>query len=252
MLVSRTTHEIVADALPRGLALDELGRRKLKGLEGLERLFELRGEPPAPQARSTDAAPPTPGPPAIAPALRVGDSERDRVRAMLREHCLEGRLTLEDFSVRLDELYVAGTEAELAAVLRELPVTADSPPPRKRRAWLLTLFGSEQRRGPWQVPERMICFSIIGSPDLDFRRAVVTVEEVRITSIALMGSLTAIVPSGVDVDLGGFCLVGGNDFVTRDVVPARPNEPRLKIRCFSLFGGAAIRHVRAEDGSRSS
>jgi len=49
VLVSRTTHEIVADALPTGLALDELGRRRLKGLEGLERLFALRCEPPAPQ-----------------------------------------------------------------------------------------------------------------------------------------------------------------------------------------------------------
>jgi class 3 adenylate cyclase len=247
VLVSRTTHDIVAGALPTGLALNELGRRKLKGLEGLERLFELRGEPPAPRAHSTDAPPATLNSPAIAPALRVGDSDRDRVVGILREHCREGHLTLEDFSVRLDELDVARTEAQLAAVLRGLPMTADPTAPRKRRAWLLTLFGSEQRLGAWQVPERLISFSIIGSPDFDFRRAVVTCDEVRITSIALVGSLTAVVPSGVAVDLGGFCLVGGNDFVTRDVVPARANGPRLKIRCFSLFGGAAIRHVRAED-----
>ena len=202
MLVSRTTHDIVAGALPTGLALNELGRRKLKGLEGLERLFELRGEPPAPRAHSTDAPPATLNSPAIAPALRVGDSDRDRVVGILREHCREGHLTLEDFSVRLDELDVARTEAQLAAVLRGLPMTADPTAPRKRRAWLLTLFGSEQRLGAWQVPERLISFSIIGSPDFDFRRAVVTCDEVRITSIALVGSLTAVVPSGVAVDLG--------------------------------------------------
>jgi hypothetical protein len=75
----------------------------------------------------------------------------------------------------------------------------------------------------------------------------VTSDEVRITSIALVGSLTAIVPSGVEVDLGGFCLFGGNDFVTREDVLPGPGGPRLKIRCFSLFGGAAIKHVRAGD-----
>jgi class 3 adenylate cyclase len=247
VLVSRTTREIVADALPAGLELAELGRRKLKGLDGLERLFVLRGEPPAPQAPSTDVAPPTLDPSAIAPALRVADSDRERVGAILQEHCLDGRLTLEEFSVRLDELYAARTEAELAAALRELPVSARPPRPSKRRSWLLTLFGSEQRRGPWRVSERMIAFSLIGSPDLDFRHAVVTSDEVRITSIALVGSLTAIVPSGVEVDLGGFCLIGGNDFVTPEDVLPGPGGPRLKIRCFSLFGGAAIKHVRAGD-----
>ena len=164
----------------------------------------------------------------------------------MREHCLEGRLTLEEFSARLDEVYVAQTEAELAAVLRELPVTAHPPRPGERRSWLLTLFGSEQRRGPWRVPERMISFSLIGSPDLDFRHAIATSEEVRITSIALIGSLTALVPSGIEVDLGGFSLLGGNDFVTREDIPPAPLGPRLRIRCFSLFGGAAITHVRAE------
>jgi class 3 adenylate cyclase len=246
VLVSRTTREIVANALPIGLELDELGRRKLKGLEGLERLFAVRGEPPAPQPRS-HAPPATLDSPVTAPALRVADTDRERVGATLREHCVEGRLTLEEFSVRLDELYCARTEAELAAVLRDLPMGVHPPRAGKRRSWLLTLFGSEQRRGPWRVPERMISFSLIGSPDLDFRRALVTSDEVRITSIALMGSLTAIVPASVEVDLGGFCLFGGNDFVTRDDVPPQPPGPRLKIRCFSLFGGAAIKHVRAED-----
>jgi class 3 adenylate cyclase len=223
VLVSRTTREIVANALPTGLELDELGRRKLKGLAGLERLFALHGEPPQ-LPRPTDAPPTVLDSMTPAPAVRVADADRQRVGDMLRTHCFEGRLTLDVFSARLDELYAARDEAELAAVLRELPVTAHPPRPGKRRSWLLTLFGSEQRQGPWRVPERMISFSLIGSPDLDFRRAIVTSEEVRITSIALIGSLTAIVPSRVEVDLGGFCLFGGNDFVTREDVQPAPGD----------------------------
>jgi DUF1707 SHOCT-like domain len=176
---------------------------------------------------------------------RVADEDRERVVDALRRHCAEGRLALDEFTQRLDEAYAARTKDDLAFVLRELPETAPAPRPGKRRAWLVTLLGSEQRRGPWRVPPRIFAFSLIGSPDLDFRRAVVTSDEIRITSVSLIGSLTAKIPAGVDVELGGFCLVGGNDFVTHDDVPPGSGEgPRVTIRSYSLIGGAAVEHVR--------
>lgn len=236
VLVSATARDVAADALPHSLAFEEFGRRKLKGLDGLERLFVVTGEAPPP-GEALVAAP--------APGVRLGDSDREQVAALLREHCVEGRLTLDEFSSRLDALYAASTDAELAAVLRDLPERTSEPARGKRRSWLVTLLGSVQRRGPWRVPKRIFAFSVIGSPDLDFRRAVIDAEEVRITSFALMGALTAIVPAGVEVELGGLALVGGNDFVTNEDVPPARGGPRLKIRCYALFGGARVQHVRA-------
>ena len=244
VLVSATARDVAADALPPSLTLEEFGRRKLKGLDGLERLYVLTGEAPPAEVVPTRALAP-----AATPAVRLADADRERVGTLLREHTVEGRLTLDEFSSRLDALYAARTDAELAAILADLPEHAAEPPRGKRRAWLVTLFGSEQRRGPWRAPRRMFAFSLLGSPDLDFRRAVIDTEEVRITSFAFMGSLTAIVPAGVEVELGGFCLVGGNDFVTKEDVPPGPSGgPRLRIRCYTLFGGAAVRHVRAGEG----
>jgi hypothetical protein len=78
---------------------------------------------------------------------------------------------------------------------------------------MVTLFGSDQRRGRRSVADRSFAFSLLGAPDLDFRQAQIGSEEVRITSAALIGSLTAKVPAGVEIDLGGFCLVGGNDLL---------------------------------------
>jgi class 3 adenylate cyclase len=244
VLVSATTREVAADALPPSLAFEEFGRRKLKGLDGLERLFFLTGEaPPRDHVLTVPAAP--------APGLRLGDTDREQVGALLREHCVEGRLTLDEFSSRLDALYAARTDAELAAVLHDLPERTSEPARAKRRSWLVTLLGSVQRRGPWRVPRHIFAFSVIGSPDLDFRRAVIDTEEVRITSFALIGALTAIVPAGVEVELGGLAVVGGNDFVTKeDVAPVR-GGPRLKIRCYALFGGARIKHVRAGDADEA-
>jgi class 3 adenylate cyclase len=241
VLVSATARDVAADALSPSLAFEEFGRRKLKGLDGLERLFVLAGEAPPPGKALV---------PAPAPGVRLGDTDREQVAALLREHCVEGRLTLDEFSSRLDALYAAGTDAELAAVLRDLPEQTSEPARGKRRSWLVTLLGSVQRRGPWRVPKRIFAFSLIGSPDLDFRRAVIEAEEVRITSFALMGALTAIVPAGVDVELGGLALVGGNDFVTSQDVPPTRGGPRLKIRCYALFGGARVQHVRAGEIER--
>jgi hypothetical protein len=164
----------------------------------------------------------------------------------LREHCVRGRLTLEEFSTRIDDLYRARTEQDLELALRELPALAPSAAAGrgKRRSWLLTIIGSVQRRGPWRVPRRVFAFSFLGAPDLDFRQAVIDDEEVGITSISLIGVVTAIVPAGVEVELGGLALVGGNDFTTKETVKHIPDGPRIRIRSFALLGGARIEHVR--------
>ena len=185
------------------------------------------------------------------PAVRVGDAERDRTATLLREHCVQGRLTLDEFSARVDDLYRARNDQELAAVLRDLPEAAPGVHPGKRRGWLVTIIGSEQRRGPWRVPRRMFGFSLLGAPDLDFRQAVIDDEEVRITSISLIGVVTAIVPAGVEVELGGLALVGGNDFMTRHEIEHIPGGPRLRIRSYALIGGARIKHVRTKRPSLS-
>ncbi len=61
--------------------------------------------------------------------LRIGDAERERVRDILQRHAAEGRLTLDELSDRLGEVYAARTAADLDRALRELP-----PPPRDRRS----------------------------------------------------------------------------------------------------------------------
>jgi hypothetical protein len=61
--------------------------------------------------------------------LRVGESERDRAVAELREHMVAGRLTTEELEQRIGAAYAAGTRSELAAVAVDLPI---SPVARQR------------------------------------------------------------------------------------------------------------------------
>jgi class 3 adenylate cyclase len=262
VLLSATTRNLAEDDLPAELTLLDVGERRLKDSERPERLFQLAVDglpvhfpPPRALAAQTDtafagreaelaaAAEAAVGP----PALRISDADRDRAAIALREHCVEGRLTLEEFSARLDTVYAATTREDLDGVMRELPARQAPPAKRKRRRWLITPIGSDQRRGRWLVPDRMIAISLLGSPDLDFRKAVIANDEVRITSFALIGALTAIVPPGIDVDVGGFALIGGNDVFDpgeSSGAARAPGAPVIRIRCFSLVGGAAINRSR--------
>jgi hypothetical protein len=56
-----------------------------------------------------------------APDLLVSDADRAHVAGELREHYESGRLTLDEFQERLDEVHAARTEAQLEQVLRQLP-----------------------------------------------------------------------------------------------------------------------------------
>jgi len=173
--------------------------------------------------------------------LHTSDADCDQALALLREHTVAGRLTLEEFSERVDRALRARTRGELEAATARLPQAA-APEGRLRR-FMITLFGSEQRQGRWRVPERIWAVSLIGAPDLDLRRAVIGSSEVRITSVSFMGALTALVPSGVDVELGGLALIGGNDLIDEGQLQA-PGGPKVRIRSYALFGGARVTLVR--------
>lgn len=65
---------------------------------------------------------------------RIGTAEREQVRALLERHAAEGRLTLDEFGDRIDEVWRARTAADLDHALRELPHAAAPQPARVRLA----------------------------------------------------------------------------------------------------------------------
>jgi hypothetical protein len=53
--------------------------------------------------------------------MRVSDADRQQVIDRLSRHTADGRLTLDEFEARVDEVVRARTRSELDATLRELP-----------------------------------------------------------------------------------------------------------------------------------
>lgn len=76
------------------------------------------------------------------PDLLASDDERNQVIQLLQRHTGEGRLTVDEFSDRVDEVYRARTVGELRPTLRNLPPIVEARPAaaRPRRRFTLTPF----------------------------------------------------------------------------------------------------------------
>ncbi|HUK96320.1 MAG TPA: DUF1707 domain-containing protein [Gaiellaceae bacterium] len=58
--------------------------------------------------------------------MYVGDGERDRVVATLREHFVRGRLTVEELAGRTEQVLVARSRGDLRAAQAGLPASLDA------------------------------------------------------------------------------------------------------------------------------
>jgi Domain of unknown function (DUF1707) len=59
------------------------------------------------------------------PVMRASDADRERVAERLRTALGEGRLTLEEFDVRVADVYAARTYGDLSAVTADLPSSVE-------------------------------------------------------------------------------------------------------------------------------
>jgi len=60
--------------------------------------------------------------------LRIGDADREAAAAALREHFAQGRLTMEEFQHRLELVFAAKTDQDLAMITVDLPPSVASLP----------------------------------------------------------------------------------------------------------------------------
>ena len=67
------------------------------------------------------------GAPADPSELLVSDAEREQSVVELRRHLADGRLTVEEFSGRVDAAYSARTRGELGRVMSQLPERRHDP-----------------------------------------------------------------------------------------------------------------------------
>jgi len=185
------------------------------------------------------------------PERRIADADRDRAILLLRHHCTEGRITLDEFSDRVGLVYDATTSTALEHVLSDLPAVeqAEAPPAiaasstvRRRNpvTWTVSMFSANQRKGRWRIENETVAVSFMGGCLLDLRQAEVVGDEATITAIAFMGGVDIVVPEGIEVVLEGFAFMGGKHAAIKDV-PVLPGSPLIRVRAFAFMGGVNVR-----------
>jgi hypothetical protein len=115
----------------------------------------------------------------------------------------------------------------------------------KRRRWALSIMGGGDLRGRWRAGDKLNAVAIMGGGDIDLRETIFDEPEIRITAVAIMGGIDVIVPAGVEVEVSGLAIMGGNESkVTAQNLP--PGAPRVHVRAFSLMGGVCAKMRRAD------
>src|SRR6478672_8251221 len=104
--------------------------------------------------------------------VRISDAERNDAVELLRHHCAEGRITLDEFSDRVGAVFEARTTGDLELVTHDLPATAAPPPPettnRRKRAkqWVFAMMSGTVRRGRWRPAETTNVLALMGGVEL--------------------------------------------------------------------------------------
>jgi len=181
-------------------------------------------------------------------SLRVSDAERDAAVQTLGEHAAVGRLTLDELEDRASQALTAKTRGELAALTSDLPAEAGAAqaaaaPARVRKPvrWMVAIMSGSQRRGRFRAVGSINAVAIMGGAEIDLREAEIEGGELTVNVFTLMGGANIYVPDTVEVDVGGFSLMGGHAEVGRE--RTRSGAPLVRVRAFNIMGGVVIFRV---------
>jgi Domain of unknown function (DUF1707)/Cell wall-active antibiotics response 4TMS YvqF len=188
-------------------------------------------------------------------SLRVSDAERDQALRILGDHAAVGRLTLDELEERSSRALAARTRGELATLTGDLPVEEDqdrpaptlakkaAPPLAKKPVrWMVAIMSGSQRRGRFRAVGRINAIAFMGGDELDLREAEIEGGELVLNVVTVMGGATIYIPDSVELDVGGFSLMGANTEIGSDR-PPRPGAPVIRLRGWHLMGGATIFRV---------
>jgi hypothetical protein len=82
-------------------------------------------------------------------SLRASDADRERFVETLRQHHVDGRLTVEELSERTERAYAARTLGDLDALATDLPPLPPAPPPGRPAS--AELPPKLRPPGPWRT-----------------------------------------------------------------------------------------------------
>jgi hypothetical protein len=177
-------------------------------------------------------------------AARAGDADRERAVAVLRDATIQGRLTLEEFSERVERALQARTHDELQALSADLPAVPAPAPAVPKRSGRWVVATRLDRVGPWRLPDGYELKVACGTVVLDLGQAIVDSPVTTLAIRNLCSTVTILVPDGIRVEIDD-----GGMFLTHEVRlsehSAPASAPLIRIRTSGVAGTNYIRSAAA-------
>ena len=182
--------------------------------------------------------------------LRVSEADRNRVARQLNDAYAAGLLSLDESTERIAQVQDAVYQADLAALVADLPPVSREPvaspvpaarpsPAAKPVNWLVSLFGDARRSGRWRSPEQTVCITPLGDMNFDYRDAVFDKPESNVMHITIFGDTEITVSPDARVETQSFTIFGDQD--GGNLEGTSPDAPIIRVRHFSIFGDLKIR-----------
>jgi len=193
---------------------------------------------------------------------------REKTQDLLCEAFAEDHLRIEEFERRLDRANAATSVADLRALLKDLPVPAETGG-RKRetglpggseardvlvhsrhptlpstqvreQSFVMAVMGGARRAGAW-IPARanwVVC--ALGGAEIDLREAPMPPGTTHVRVYAVFGGAEIIVPPDVRVECSGMGLMGGFDEDLTVQPTIDPDAPLVRVDGLAVMGGIAV------------
>lgn len=191
--------------------------------------------------------------------LRASDADRDGAAAVVNDALAEGRLTADEHSERLDAIYSAKTQAELAPLLADLPgqravaqarTTSGQLAQSGRGGRIVAIFSGATRKGVWHPEPVMEVLTVFGGAELDFREAVLPGNEIVLRATTVLGGIEITVPPEMQVIDNGIAILGGRE-IHGGAATGGVDAPVLRLEGICVLGGVEVRR-RERKGVKSA
>src|SRR5579859_7750586 len=129
----------------------------------------------------------------------ASEDERERLCTLLEDACVDGRLTLEEFSERVSLALTARTRSQLEVLTEDLPSAPLAPRQSIEVSRTTAVLSSAERTGHWPLDPESKTVAVLASCKLDLRGATISSRVTTIEIRAVFSNVEIIVPEGVEV-----------------------------------------------------